>query len=36
MANVAAMCTSFKKELLNGSHAFGTQGANGVRTVTFR
>jgi len=34
MANVAAMCTSFKKELLNGSHAFGTQGANGVRTVT--
>jgi len=34
MANVAAMCTSFKQELLNGSHAFGTQGANGVRTVT--
>lgn len=33
-ANSAAMCTSFKKELLNGSHAFGTQGANGVRTVT--
>lgn len=28
------MVTSFKQELLNGSHAFGTQGANGVRTVT--
>lgn len=34
MANVQAMCTSFKQELLNGSHAFGTQGANAVRTVT--
>lgn len=34
MANVAGMCTSFKMELLNGSHAFGTQGANSVRTVT--
>lgn len=34
MANTQAMCTSFKKELLNGSHAFGTQAANGVRTVT--
>lgn len=34
MANVQGMCTSFKKELLNGSHAFGTQAANGVRTVT--
>lgn len=34
MANVQGMCTSFKKELLNGSHAFGAQGANGVRTVT--
>lgn len=34
MANVAAMCTSFKTELLNGSHALGTQAANGVRTVT--
>lgn len=33
-ANVAGMCTSFKMELLNGSHAFGAQGANGVRTVT--
>ena len=34
MANVAGMCTSFKKELLNGSHAFGAQAANGTRTVT--
>ena len=28
------MCTSFKQEALNGSHAFGAQGANGTRTVT--
>lgn len=34
MANVQGMCTSFKQELLNGSHAFGAQGANGTRTVT--
>lgn len=34
MANTQAMCTSFKQELLNGSHAFGAQGANAVRTVT--
>lgn len=34
MANSAGLCTSFKKELLNGSHAFGTQAANGTRTVT--
>lgn len=34
MANVQGMCSSFKKELLCGSHAFGTQGANSVRTVT--
>lgn len=34
MANTQAMCTSFKMELLNGSHAFGTQGANATRTVT--
>ena len=34
MANTQAMVTSFKKELLNGSHAFGTQAANGTRTVT--
>lgn len=33
-ANSAGMCTSFKKEILCGSHAFGTQAANGVRTVT--
>lgn len=34
MANVQAMCTSFKVQLLNGSHAFGTQATNSVRTVT--
>lgn len=34
MANTTAMCTSFKKELLNGSHALGTQATNSVRTVT--
>lgn len=34
MANVQGMCTSFKMESWNGSHAFGTQGANGTRTVT--
>lgn len=34
MANVAALCTAFKQELLNGSHAFGAQAANTVRTVT--
>lgn len=34
MANSQAMCTSFKQEILNGSHAFGAQAANGVRTVT--
>lgn len=34
MANSAAMCTSFKVQLLNGSHAFGDQAANAVRTVT--
>lgn len=34
MANSAAMCTSFKVQLLNGSHAFGTQATNSVRTVT--
>jgi hypothetical protein len=33
-ANTQAMCTSFKQELLNGSHAFGAQGANTTRTVT--
>lgn len=34
MANTQAMCTSFKQEMLNGSHAFGAQAANSVRTVT--
>jgi len=34
MANSQGMCTSFKKELLCGSHAFGAQAANGTRTVT--
>ena len=34
MANSAALCTSFKVEVLNGSHALGTQAANSTRTVT--
>lgn len=34
MSNSQAMCTSFKKEILCGSHALGTQAANGTRTVT--
>lgn len=34
MANTQSMPTSFKVEILNGSHAFGAQGANSVRTVT--
>jgi hypothetical protein len=34
MANTQAMTTGFKKHLLNGSHAFGTQATNSVRTVT--
>ena len=34
MANTQAFCTATKKELLNGSHAFGAQAANAVRTVT--
>src|SRR3990167_9015263 len=34
MANTQAMCTSFKVQLLNGSHAFGAQATNSVRTVT--
>ena len=33
MANTQAMCSSFKQELLCGSHAFGAQAANVVRTV---
>lgn len=34
MANTQAMCTSFKAQVLCGSHALGTQAANSVRTVT--
>jgi hypothetical protein len=34
MANTAAICDTFRVDLLNGTHAFGAQGANGVRTVT--
>ena len=34
MANTQAICDSFRVDLLNGTHAFGAQGANGVRTVT--
>lgn len=34
MSNSAALVTSFKVEVLNGSHALGTQAANSVRTVT--
>jgi hypothetical protein len=34
MANTAAICDSFRVDLLNGTHSFGAQGANGVRTVT--
>ena len=34
MANAQAMCSSFKMECMKGSHALGTQSANGTRTVT--
>lgn len=34
MSNVQAFCTSAKVEFMNGSHAFGTQATNSVRTVT--
>ena len=34
MANTQAICDSFRVDLLNGSHAFGAQAANGTRTVT--
>lgn len=34
MANTAGLALSFKVELMNGSHSFGAQGANGTRTVT--
>src|ERR1035437_8801710 len=33
-ANAQAMCSSFKKEILCGSHALGAQAANATRTVT--
>ena len=33
MANTQAICDTFRVDLLNGTHALGTQGANGVRTV---
>src|SRR5258705_6636669 len=33
MANSAAMCTSFKVELLNGIHAFGTSVVRGATTA---
>ena len=34
MANTQALTTAAKVQFLNGSHAFGAQAANGVRTVT--
>jgi hypothetical protein len=34
LANVQALCTAAKVQFLNGSHAFGAQAANAVRTVT--
>jgi hypothetical protein len=34
MANTQALCDSFRVDVLNGTHAFGAQGANAVRTVT--
>jgi hypothetical protein len=34
VANTQAFCTAAKVQLLNGTHAFGTQAANAVRTVT--
>lgn len=37
MANTQAMCTSFKTELLNGIHAFGTTVTRGATTAdTFK
>lgn len=33
MANTQSILDSFRVELLNGSHAFGAQAANGTRTV---
>ena len=34
MANTQAICDSFRVDILNGTHAFGAQGANGTRTIT--
>ena len=34
MANTQAFCSSAKVQLLKGSHAFGAQATNSVRTVT--
>lgn len=34
MANTQGLCTSFKAEILKGSHALGAQSANATRTVT--
>lgn len=34
MANTQAILDTFRVDLLNGTHAFGAQGANGTRTVT--
>ncbi len=34
MANTQAICKNFRVDILNGTHAFGAQGANGTRTVT--
>lgn len=34
MANTQQILDTFRVDLLNGGHAFGTQPANGVRTVT--
>ena len=34
MSNSQSMCSSFKMEILKGSHALGTQSANSTRTVT--
>lgn len=33
MANTQAMCTSFKQELMNGMHAFGTTVTRGATTA---
>jgi len=35
-SNTAGVCTTFRKDLLNGSHAFGAQAAGSARTITTR